>query len=322
MIKEKFTYDDVLLVPKFNPLVSRDHVDTRTQLGEIPMRIPIVSANMDTITGEEMAKEMFMLGGLGILNRYFTKEQNLDILSRNYQATPSIGIKDISPEVLKLYRKFTSSICVDTAHAHTPRAADIIRTLRELDYKTIIAGNVVTGQAANYLVNAGANVIKVGIGPGSVCSTRENTGHGYPQLSAVMEIRGAVTQNIKIIADGGIDKPGDIVKALAAGANAVMLGKLLSGFKECLDPTKYRGMASFSAQMDNNIHNPKYIEGESLNLGDNSEIPVSLQIKKLMAGVRSGFTYSGASNLQELQANAEFVKITQAGKLEGDVRLF
>ena len=319
MIQEKLTYGDVLLVPKFNPMDSRSDVSTGTRLGNHSLRIPLISANMDTITGEHMARVMDDAGGLGILNRYFTVSETITILER-FKATPSIGIKEADHIALELYRKYTDSICIDTAHAHTVRAFSMTASAKKLGYNTIIVGNVATAGGAAYLEAAGANVIKVGIGPGSMCTTREKTGCGYPQLSAVMEVRAALGQTTHIIADGGIESSGDIVKALAAGAQAVMIGKLFAGTSECLDRTRYRGMASVGAQRDAG-KTGKYIEGDSVKFAQGTNfMSVSTRIEGLMSGVRSGMTYCGASNLAELYANAEFIRVTSSGRGESAVR--
>lgn len=328
-MREALTFDDVLLVPHYSTIESRDDVDISCDLGVIRLRVPIVSANMDTVTWDEMAMAMYRSGGLGILHRFATYEQTRAAIVKmmeaglpTYAIVPSIGVKPGDFDLVKRYAEEfgISAICIDVAHGDTIMALDMVDACANFDslgakYDTIIAGNVATPDGALRLVEAGANVVKVGVGPGSVCTTRVVTGHGYPQLSAVMEVYSAVPDHVAIIADGGIRTSGDVVKALAAGADAVMCGYLLAGSLEApvlgdLGSSKlYRGSASKGAN-----GNAKYVEGVDTLVPLSG--PVSMVIDRLEAGIRSGLTYSGARNLRELRRVAEFVRVTHATAIE------
>lgn len=213
------------------------------------------------------------------------------------------------------------AICVDVAHGDHIQVLNLLKDLRaKYPEQNIIAGNVATGSAAQSLAYAGANIIKVGVGPGSVCSTRVVSGHGYPQLSAIINVVNALSEingDFSVIADGGIRYPGDIVKALAAGADAVMLGSLLAGTDEAAGERivengvaykTYRGMASRAVQQEKRAGQKPRVEGVSAKVPYRG--PVADTLDNLEAGIRSGLSYSGANNLSELHYNAEFVVVT------------
>jgi len=324
--KRGLTFDDVLLVPQYSEIQSRDEVITTTRIGHLTIAVPIISANMDTVTDVIMSDAMAEAGALGILHRGVPTAKAMKPLtdycivhqmSLEKTRIPSIGLGDEWFNRAGTLRSLgAQSICVDVAHGHHLEVFKMVRRLKELGFANIIAGNVATYRGFNQLFRAGANVIKVGIGPGSMCTTRIQTGHGMPQLSAILECSMAAQnirsdgQNVYLIADGGIRNSGDIVKALAAGADAVMLGQLLAGCKETPNLTKskngriYRGCASFAAQQEN----PMYIEGEETWIQDRG--PVAKVLDKLMAGVRSGMSYSGARTIAELQEIAEFMEVS------------
>jgi IMP dehydrogenase len=327
------TFDDVLLVPGYNGIRSRQAVSTAVSLGSlehpIDLRIPVLSANMDTITGVEMAIAMSRMGGLGILHRFMSIEQAVDAYRQVRQVGQvgvSIGVSgDAMERAEALVAAGAEILCVDVAHGHSKMVNQTIRGLHE-KYRgnlCLIAGNVATYAGADYLAAAGADVIKVGIGPGSVCTTRLKTGFGVPQLSALLDCRKV---DRPIIADGGIRFPGDAVKALAAGAACVMLGGMLAGTEETpgarvsrIGPDGketfvkvFRGMASREAQEDfmGAMADWKTAEGISI------EVPArgSVQnvIADVMGGIRSGMTYCGALDLKGLQRKAQFMEISRA----------
>jgi IMP dehydrogenase len=334
MFPRGITFDDVLLVPGYNGIRSRQQVSTDVTLGRSELRIPVISANMDTITGGTMAAAMAKLGGLGILHRFMSIETNVAEYKRAREAGPvgvSIGVSGDSMERAEaLISAGADLICVDVAHGHSKMVNQTLRLLRERfgDNLCIIAGNVATYAGADYLAAAGADVIKVGIGPGSVCTTRLKTGFGVPQLSAILDCRKV---DRPIIADGGIRTPGDAVKALAAGASCVMLGGMLAGTRETPgEPVArpgadgktsyvkiFRGMASREAQEEymGAMADWKTAEGIS------TEVPirgsVSDVIADVMGGIRSGMTYCGATNLRELQRKAQFMEISRSAMDEG-----
>lgn len=334
MFTKGITFDDVLLVPGYNGIRSRKAVNTETNLGTIPLAIPIISANMDTITGTTMAQAMAQLGGLGILHRFMSIEDNLEAFRQARQVGP-VGVSiGISPHELEravaLCDAGAEIVCVDVAHGHSKMVNQMVRALREKygDHLCIIAGNVATYAGADYLAAAGADVIKVGIGPGSVCTTRIKTGFGVPQLTAIMDCRKV---DRAIIADGGIRTPGDAVKALAAGATCVMLGGMLAGTDEtpgekrlvssgeAISPRyvkRFRGMASKEAQEDFMGAMSEWKTAEGISVEIPAKGPVGAVISDVLGGIRSGLTYCGAATIKELQRKAQFIEITQAGRVE------
>jgi IMP dehydrogenase len=328
------TFDDVLLQPNYNGIRSRQDVTTESLLGSRPFAIPLMSSNMDTITGIEMANCMASLGGLGVLHRFMSIEQNVvEFRAATDKSKVAVSI-GVGPSGLERAEALVDTgaeiVCVDVAHGHSKVVNQTIRQLRQryADSIVIMAGNVATHAGADYLAAAGADVIKVGIGGGSVCTTRVKTGFGVPQLSAIMMCRQV---DRVLVADGGIRTPGDAVKALAAGANFVMLGGMLAGTQETPgSPEKrvgpdgrevqvkvFRGMASREAQEDfmGSMGEWKTAEGVSM------EVPVRGSavevIRDVMGGIRSGMTYCGAATLKDLQRKAQFQIITHAGVYEG-----
>lgn len=318
------TFDDVLLVPQYSNLKTRLEADPSTKIGELSLKIPIISANMDSITGLDMAMAMGRLGAAGILHRYASKDEIgfwLSVLVGNgYPAIPSVGIKEEDYRAALEYRAITSAICVDIAHGDHISVFNILTHLKHLNYTTIIAGNVATAEGALRLAQAGANVIKVGIGPGLVCQTREVSGHGVPQLTAIESAIDALKgMSVQVIADGGMNSSGDMVKALAAGANAVMTGSLLAGTTECNKQGVYRGMASSDAQMEwkGVVGNdtPEGISQSVDNKGSVSDI-----VAKLVGGIRSGMSYTGARTLEGFRERALFIKVSPSTVKENSTR--
>lgn len=321
-----YTFDDVLLVPQHSNIKSRTDVDLSTKLGSLSLRLPILSANMDTVTEGNMAVAMGKLGGGGVLHRFAEFDPDVirwidQCIESKAPVIISLGVTDLEEEIARVdwiieKRGILNAICLDVAHGDHETVLGAIRELRlcfpQID---VIAGNVATADGAKRLVDAGASIIKVGIGPGSVCSTRIVTGHGVPQLTAIMNVVQAV--DVQVIADGGIRYPGDIVKALAAGADAVMLGSLLAGTDEAAGERiiedgvaykTYRGMASYAAQKEKRQGRAPRVEGVSAKVPYRG--PVSDTIANLEAGIRSGLSYSGATTLSELRSRAEFVVVT------------
>ncbi|MHA2063138.1 MAG: IMP dehydrogenase [Candidatus Thorarchaeota archaeon] len=319
-----YSFDDVLLVPQHSEIPSRKNVDLSTKLGTLKLSLPLLSANMDSVTEAAMAIAMGKAGGAGVLHRFAPFDPDVinwvDACCDNPVIT-SMGIGDVDmsvDEICYLLEKHRlDAVCIDVAHGDHDRVVKAIEEVRtNFSRLDIIAGNVATGTAAHRLMRAGANIIKVGIGPGSVCSTRMVSGHGVPQLSAIMDVHETVGHCAHIIADGGIRYPGDIVKALAAGADAVMLGSLLAGTDEAAGERivehgvtykTFRGMASREAQQKRTNSAPR-VEGVSTKIPYRG--PVGDTLDNLEAGIRSGLSYSGANNLFELRDGAEFVVVT------------
>lgn len=305
------------------------------------LQIPLIAANMDTVCESKMAIAMDELGGLGIIHRYMTYEKQLDevkhVLSQSdregkFPLAVAIGLKNgVLDHTKKLVEVGCNIIVIDVAHGHHKLVGDLLIELKALQLVALdglpveyVAGNVSTPQGVDYLIGRGADCIKVGVGPGAACSTRAVTGHGMPQLIAIAAC--ALTANKygkTVIADGGIKTSGDVVKCLAAGASSVMCGYLFAGTLESPgEPLTtngkvykiYAGMASALAQTQFYGNAPDAPEGINTTIPYKGE--VSNVVKQLVAGIRSGFSYSGSNNLEEFRTNASWIQITNAGKAE------
>lgn len=322
--KKTFTYDDLLMVPQFNEQVSsRSYVKTAVKLtNTIHLEAPIIAANMDTICGPELALALDKLGGLGILHRNL-KALNVEkaiVWLKEHGAkyiVPSIGLHYEDIARAKLYKELgATAICIDVAHGD---CANMLLMISEISkFSEVIAGNVATGEAAVRLAKAGAKCIKVGIGPGSACSTRSVTGHGYPQASAVKEVADALSMlssEHTLIADGGLRTSGDIAKAIGLGATAVMTGSLFAGCNECADPSNYRGMASAQAQMDmkSKVSNSA-AEGVAFKVESGKF--VNEVFEQLLGGLRSAMSYTGTLHIADFRKRALFVEVSQSTQRE------
>ena len=320
----KIPFEDVLIKPAYSTIINREtEIDISVDfLGK--KIIPIISSNMDYVTGVRMALAMENTGALGILNRFEPLvEQLMESMVRPTPLYISVGIRDFEDSLARIRAFNPYGICIDVAHGdhqQVVRLIDAIKLKYDKKYK-IIAGNIATQDGFYNLATAGIDAIKVGIGPGSVCTTRSVTGCGVPQLSAIIECaeeRDKYFPDVQIIADGGINSSGDIVKALAAGADAVMLGRLLAGHDECPGPKESLIFRSYRGQSINGTNRiaPEGIEGTVPYRG-----PVENTIKKLAAGIRSGFSYVGARNIQELRDNTVFQLVSNATKHESNTRV-
>lgn len=333
------TFDDVLLVPKLTRLKSRSDVDLSTVFTpKIKLKIPLISANMDTVTESKMAIAMGELGGIGIIHRFLSIENQVDLVrevkKKKLKVGAAIGINNDYLERTKaLIKEKVDVIVIDIAHGHNEHLIKVLKQLKKQYPRfEFIAGNVATAEATEALIKSGASAIKVGIGPGALCTTRIVAGAGVPQLTAIDECAQVARKyKIPVIADGGIRYSGDIVKALAAGASAVMIGSLFAGCEESPAITFYRnnkkykltrGMASLTANIDRQKKDDK-IKRDLKNYsseGVEAIVPyvgsVIDLVNQLLGGVRSGFSYCGATNIQELWKNAEFIRITNSGLIE------
>lgn len=322
------TYDDVLLLPQYSDIRSRSEVDISSNLGNgLRLGLPIFSSPMDTISEVAMAEAMNNGGGAAILHRYNSVQQQVEMIRAAKNAGVAnigfaVGIDngylDRAEECVKAGATF---VCIDVAHGHHIKMREALKNLRyELGSSIhIMAGNVATIEGINDLADWGADSVRCNIGGGSICSTRIQTGHGHPGLQTIFDCS-RTDRDVAIIADGGIRNSGDIVKALAAGADAVMLGSLLSGTRETpgeilTDGTgrkykTYRGMASKEAQMD---WRGRYSSFE----GVSATVPYRGKAKNVLEdlerGIRSGLSYSGCRSIHELQHRAKFVRQTSAG---------
>jgi len=248
-IKESLTFDDVTLVPQYSSVLP-NQTNTKTELNKnLKLNIPLLSSAMDTVTESTMAIAIGRSGGLGIIHKNLNpKNQALEVKKvkkKNMIVGAAVGTNEEDIDrVYKLLESNVDLIVVDTAHGHTKKVLTIIKKIKQISKNSIIcAGNIATGKAAKFLADSGADIVKVGIGPGSICTTRLVTGIGVPQLSAVLDVKKALKNyKTKIISDGGIKFSGDIAKALAAGADAVMLGSLFAGTTESPGKIfKYKG---------------------------------------------------------------------------------
>ena len=343
-IKEALTFDDVTLVPKYSEVLPSE-VDTSIKLTKtLKLKIPLLSSAMDTVTESRMAVAIAKAGGLGIIHRNLEiKKQVLEIkkvkkLKLLVGAAVGAGPKEFERAKAILKEKI-DMIVVDTAHGHTKKVSEIIKFINKIKNKntTICAGNVATAEAAKFLIKSGVDVIKVGIGPGSICTTRLVAGIGVPQLSAILSVRNGIkNKNVKIISDGGIKYSGDLAKAFAAGADAVMIGSLFAGTDET--PGKlikkngklfksFRGMGSVGAmnkgsadryfqskQKDISKYVPEGVEGFVKYKGK-----VNATIYKLIGGLKSSMGYLGSKQIKYLRDKPKFVKITKAGFYESMV---
>lgn len=325
-----YTFDDVLLVPCQSEMRSRREPDLTCALSrDLSLKIPFISANMDTITEAPMALAMDHEGGLGILHRFLPIAEQVEHLQTLVKAkvslrAASIGVnEDRAERTQALVEHGANILTIDIAHGHSVQMLETIEWVKSQYPKvTLIAGNVATPEATRDLIKAGADAIKVGIGPGSMCTTRIITGCGVPQLTAIALCAEAARPfGVPIIADGGIKNSGDAMKALAAGASTVMLGSLLAGTIESPGEIRhgkkmYRGMASRSAQDSWRGGVPKGMAPE----GESSQVPVKGHvhdvIQELCGGIRSGMTYLNASRIGEIGQNARFLEMSPMGYRE------
>ena len=332
-MKRSLAYDDVLLVPQYSDIRSRSEIEVNTDLGNgLTLGLPLLSSPMDTISEKDMAVSLAKSGACSVVHRYNTIEQQtvmvssaLEELSEGAHVGAAVGISGDFLNRASVMRAIGASfICVDVAHGHHILMREALQALRTAlgDDIHIMAGNVATLQGINDLADWGANSVRCNIGGGSICSTRIQTGHGMPGLETIFECA-KTDRDVTIIADGGIKNSGDIVKALAAGADAVMVGSMLAGTDETpgnmlqdSDGNKwkvYRGMASKEAQMD---WRGRYSSFEGVATRVPYRGPVEAILEDIERGIRSGFSYSGARTLSELHSNAQFVSQTSSGLSE------
>ena len=340
-MRQAYTFDDVLLVPK-KSTHSPSQVSPATQLtSRIKLDVPLLSASMDTVTESAMAIALGAAGGLGVIHKNMpTARQAAEVKKVKAKkllcgAAISVG-SDALERADALIKAGVDLLVTDVAHGHFYKVAETIKTLRRKYGQKVIlvGGNVATGAATTDLIKAGANVIKVGVGPGSICTTRVVAGVGVPQLTAIMDAaKAAKKTKTPVIADGGIKYSGDVVKALAGGAHAVMLGGLLAGTDEA--PGKkvrvngvwmkaYRGMGSIDAMRQGS--NDRYMQADRKNKRDLIAEGVSAHVEykgdvqtiinQLVGGLRQGLGYTGAKDIPTLHKTAEFVIISNAGLRE------
>jgi IMP dehydrogenase len=353
------TFDDVLLKPRYTGF-TRSEIDLATNLTRnITLEAPLVSAPMDTVTESALAIALADFGGIGIIHRNLTIEDQANEVRKVKETGHLVGAAvGSSPgyeeRVNALVEAGVDVIVIDSAHGHTSFVIDAIRYIKDLHTVDVIAGNIATGDAAAALIDAGADALRVGMGPGAICTTRIVSGMGVPQLTAIQDTSAVARRaGVPIIADGGINYSGDIVKALAAGASTVMMGRLFAAtqespgtvmqvsrnnvparFKSIINDAEtylfktYRGMGSLGAmQKGKEISSEDEFHGKDFNMkgvlvaeGVEGLIPCSGTLNDaaeiMLEGVRSGFYYVGARTIEELWNSAEFYQITQASLSE------
>jgi len=343
-IKEALTFDDVLLIPKYSKILPSEVITSTALSTNLNLKIPILSSAMDTVTESSMAIAIANAGGIGVIHRNLNIKSQISeikkVKSKKLLVGAAVGAGPLEHKRAEaILKENVDLIVVDTAHGHTKKVAEIIRKIKKLKSKktTLCAGNIATTEAAKFLIKLGVDIIKVGIGPGSICTTRLVAGIGVPQLSAILAARkGVGRKKVSIIADGGIKFSGDISKALTAGANAVMIGSLFAGTEE--SPGKiikkngklfksFRGMGSIGAmnkgsadryfqakQKETSKYVPEGVEGLVKYKGTVEKI-----IYQLIGGLKSSMGYLGSKKIINLRNKTKFIKITKAGFYESMV---
>ena len=342
-IKEALTFDDVLLLPRYSSVLPATTNISLHLTNKITLKVPFLSSAMDTVTESKMAIAIAKEGGVGIIHRNLNiKNQSVEVKkvkNKKLIVGAAIGTnKEDVDRARSLVSNGVDLIVIDTAHGHSEKVLKTLSKIKKIIKEVpICVGNIATGEAAKKLYNSGADIIKVGIGPGSICTTRMVAGIGVPQISAIMEVKKALKKkNIKIISDGGVKFSGDIAKALAAGADGIMMGSIFAGTEESPGRKfkikgkiykEYRGMGSIGAMSagsanryfqknfkDKSKFVPEGVEGRVEYKGKVSKI-----IYQLQGGLRSSMGYIGAKSLKEINKKAKFIKITKAGFYESMV---
>ena len=332
-MKKCVSFDDVLVTPKFSDIISRSEIDLSSFLGSIKSEIPIISSPMDTVTEARMANRIASLGGIGIIHRYNSPEEQASLVSSCEAESVGFAVgvgDDMIERAQKCVQAGANLICIDVAHGHHALVRHALLALRNTFGGTvhIMAGNVATRAGYEDLAAWGADSVRVGIGGGSICSTRIQTGHGVPTLQSVIDCASSeLSGTIPIIADGGIKNSGDIVKAIAAGADFVMLGSLLSGTDESPGEKiqrgenlykEYRGMASERAQINwrGRVASREGVAALVPYKGSIDDI-----VESLIAGIRSGLSYSGCRTISEFHSSASMILQTSSGFSESNTHV-
>jgi IMP dehydrogenase len=346
--KEGLTFDDVLLIPARSDVLPTQ-VSTRARLtNELLLDLPILSAAMDTVTDARLAIALGKLGGLGVIHRNLSvsdqvREVHL-VKEAGMVVGAAIGVSgDADERTAALVAAGVDVIVVDIAHGHSAGVIRMVEKVKARHRVQVVAGNVVTAEGAEELIAAGADCVKVGVGPGAICTTRVVAGAGMPQITAIFDCALVADRHgIPICADGGVQHSGDIAKAIGAGASTVMLGGLLAGVDEAPGEVvstdegrfkAYRGMGSLGAMAARRSRD-RYGQGE---IGDFSKLvpegveghvlaqgPLDPLVHQLVGGLRAGMKYVGAATIDELRTKARFVRISGAGLREShphDIRI-
>ena len=337
---EGVTFDDVLLLPGYTEF-KRAEVDLSTKLHErLELKFPVISSPMDTVTEEPMALALAHAGGIGIIHRNLSIDdqalQVSHVKEKDYQVGAAVGAgADLEARVEALVKANADVLAVDSGHGNTKFVIDsVLMVKKRYPGMIVMAGNVATFDGAKRLIEAGADILRVGMGPGSICTTRIITGMGVPQLTAIAEaVKATKSTRVTVVADGGIRQIGDMAKAFGMGAHAVMLGSLLAGYDESpgeittVDSAKYkqyRGMGSIGAMQKGSAERygqSKDTEQKKLiSEGVEGMVPykgnVADYFDQVTGSLRSSFYYIGAKTMEEFQTKARFVRITPASLIE------
>jgi IMP dehydrogenase len=316
------SYDDVILVPQNSSIRSRADVSLEVQFGPYTLTKPIISAPMDTVSGEKMVRLMAKLGALGSLPAGALTE-NLALCeqfsSEKIPCLYAITLKNAFENAKKFKERGAKIILIDIAYGGIDVAREVASEIKKKLKLSVVLGNIVTYDQAQSYKDAGVDIARVGIGPGAFCTTRLVAGSGLPQLSAVFDTSSA---GLPIIADGGIRYPGDAAKAIAAGATSVMIGGLLAGTDESpgeiIDGKKYaRGQASLDYMKDRGLTPSEVRAAEGISTMVNYKGPAEIVINNLIGGIRSAMSYSGAKNIAEFQERALFALVSDSSQREG-----
>ena len=320
---QSLTYDDISLVPtEISRIKSRNEVDTFSEFLQEELLIPVISSPMESVTGLDMAKELTNLGCLGILNRFDSSLKKILEDDSNGKEIKAVSVAlNTAIDVIEKLATHNYIICIDTANANNHEVLHKAEEIKKRFNVRLIVGNVAHGETLDQLESAGADAVRVGIGSGSVCTTSIQTGIGIGQVTSLLDVlfsRDEKKLNIKIIADGGIKSPGDVVKAIALGADAAMLGRMLAGTKETPGDVikyddqlwkKYRGSASFGVKMKN-----EFIEGEE------TMVPYKGVVQNVIDGIsdglKSSMSYMNCLNLNELREKNSFTVLSNSSFLE------
>jgi IMP dehydrogenase len=325
LLNNDICFDDILMVPQYSEVISRSSVDFKMPIGGYTwLDLPIIASPMDTVCEKDMAIAIAQSGGIGIIHRFMSAKDQIKMVKKVYNHNDTglpvgaaLSTNFIEENVKQLIKAGASMLLIDTANGHSKMAIDAVKRLKNIvgDKVHVMAGNVATAEGYVALDSAGADSVRVGIGGGSMCTTRIVSGHGIPTLSSIIKVRETkdkLNLNAGIVADGGIRNTGDMVKAFAAGADSVMLGSMLAGTDESPGSlhTKgdkefkiFRGMASKEANKNKNIAVAEGISTMIPYKGSVKDI-----IKDIKGGLGSGCSYSGVDFLHDLYNNSMYIK--------------
>ena len=317
------TYTNVNLVPRLSDIKTRKNIDTSVKFGPFKLKIPILSGPMDTVTGEKMARTLHKLGGLAVMPRatFNQKSKNVKLCQKlsgdKVNAIWSIGFKDTEDYILKLKAVGAKMILIDIAHGGIQTAIQKAMKVKKMGVE-VLMGNIANYEQAKFYKRHDLKYVRVGVGPGGLCTTRLVAGTGVGQLSAVLDVSAT---GVDVVADGGIRHPGDVAKAIAAGAKVVMIGSLLTGTDEApgkiINNTKVaRGQASNTYMKDNHVKINEFRAPEGIQTTVKLKGPAENTIHFLVGGLRSAMSYAGAKNLDEFHQKALFVLASEAVQKE------